>query len=314
LSDFTQPATQKSLHQYDLPPPVRSSDESVAVPILKPENIGTAMAIDEKHINGKFYTILTNHQSGKIALMAATHRKADLDKIMQYFGDKRWEVKTLTRDLSNTYDWLGREHFLKASHVADKFHIIRYLFDALHDVRIFYRQKLLTKKREQQEQKLKNKKEFIATPEETLPNGDTHAELLARSIHLLYKHEADWSSSQAKRAKVLFEQYPDIQTAYRLAMHFRQWYAASYIGKSIPEQKRKLADWIKEVKQSNIPEMLNFAALVTRHEGVICNYFIRGFTNAKAEAKNRIIQSLISNNVNTRNMDFVHFRLSLLLT
>lgn len=128
------------------------------MPILKPENMGTAMAIDEKHINGKFYTILTNHQSGKIALMAATHRKADLDKIMQHFGDKRWEVKTLTRDLSNTYDWLGREHFLKAYHVADKFHIIRYLFDALHDVRIFYRQKLLTKKREQQERKLKKKR------------------------------------------------------------------------------------------------------------------------------------------------------------
>jgi hypothetical protein len=37
---------------------------------LKVENIGTDIAIDEKQIGSDFYTILTNRNTGKIALLA----------------------------------------------------------------------------------------------------------------------------------------------------------------------------------------------------------------------------------------------------
>lgn len=314
LSDFRKEETQQQLHHFDIPPPRGSEKDTIAVPILKPENIGVDMAIDEKYLHGKYYTILTNQQSGKIALMAATHRKADLDRIIPQLGEKRWEVKTLSRDLSPTYDWVGREHFLRASHIADKFHILRHAFDALHDLRIFYRQKLLAKKREQQEQRSKLARTTTKLTEQKLSNGDTPSELLARSIHLLYKYEQKWSHSQARRARILFQQYPDIQKAYQLIIRFREWYAATNIHKPLTVVKEHLHQWIADVQQSKIPELHNFAALVKRHEGVICNYFVFGKTNAKAEARNRVLQSLITNRFNTRNMDFVHFRLSLLLS
>ena len=267
------------------------------------------MAIDEKHINGIFYTILSNNYTGKIALMAATHAKKELDQIMNHFGLKRFEVKTLTRDLSPTYEWLGREHFMNAFHVADKFHILRYCFDALHDIRIFYRQQLLTNKRLQQQ-----KNPDIKPKEEVLENGDTRAELLARSIYLLYKQREQWSESQAKRATILFKHYPDIEKAYNLTLMFRKWYAKTNVGEQPIVIREQLEQWYTLVEQSMIPELLNFKALVKRHQGVICNYFINGQTNAKAEALNRNIQSITTNTVNTRNMDFAHFRFSLLLT
>jgi transposase len=314
LSGFTTKEVQQELHLYDIKPPPRSNKETIAVPILKREHIGPSMAIDEKHINGKFYTILSNNETGKVALMAATHTKKELDQVMIYFGDHRYKVRILTRDLSNTYDWLGREHFLNSGHVADKFHILRHLFEAVHDVRVYHRQLLLTKKRLEQQQKRSGIPIDKPAKETPLENGDTHAELLARSIHLLYKMEDQWSPSQAARAKVLFNYYPDIEKAYRLAIKFRIWYDASNVGKDIHHIKNELQLWLNEVTLKNIPEMLNFKDLVERHSGVICNYFITGQTNAKAEALNRKIKSIISNYVNTRNINFAHFRLKNILS
>jgi len=314
LSGFHTAHEQQELHRYDIETKSRNCEESIAVPIMKQENVGRSMAIDEKHIGGKFYTILSNNETGKIALMAATHNKKELDEAMIHLGDKRFEVKTLTRDLSQTYDWIGRTHFMNAAHVADKFHILRYVFDALHDVRIFYRQQLLTKKRLEQQSRLKEKQSAKPAKESTLENGDTRSELLARSIYLLYKKESDWSESQSKRAKILFKHYPEIEKAYRLVLQFREWYSKSQVGKEIEHIKRQLFYWFDQVSASNIPEMLNVKALVERHLGVICNYFLTGQTNAKAEAINRTIQSIITSRVNTRNMNFAHFRFKNILS
>lgn len=309
LSGFNTTQVQRELHLHDLKPPPGSKEEVIAVPIVKPENMGSSMAIDEKHINGTFYTILSNNYTGKIALMAATHAKAELSRIMQYLGFKRFEVKTLTRDLSITYEWLGREHFMNASHVADKFHILRHCFDALHDIRIFYRQQLLTKKRLELQNNPVNK-----AKDELLENGDTRAELLARSIYLLYKQKEQWSERQTARAKVLFKYYPDIEKAYLLTLKFRSWYAKTNVGKHKSYIEEKLQHWYNLVEQSNIPELLNFKALVKRHQGLICNYFINGQSNARAEALNRKIQAIITNTVKTRNIDFAHFRFVMLLS
>lgn len=312
LSGFHTDIEQKELHRYDIPPPVREQ-ENIAVPIVKPDNVGYSMAIDEKYINGRFYTLLTNNKTGRIALMAASISKQDIDIAMQYLGDKRFDVKYLTRDLSNTFDWVGRTNFMNACHIADKFHILRHLLEALHDLRIYHRQKWLTKKREAQQKTRQENKAYKKTKEETLENGDTHAELLTRSIYLLYKKTENWSVSQAARAKVLFKHYPSIEKAYQLTLQFRNWYVKANVGKHIGQIKEKLYQWYEEVEKHGIIEMLNFKAMVIKHEGVICNYFINGMTNAKAKATNRVIQSILTTQVSTRNINFAHFRIKKLL-
>lgn len=312
LSGFHTDKEQKELHHYDIPPPIMDQ-ENIAVPIVKPNNVGYSMALDEKYINGRFYTLLTNNKTGKIALMAASIRKQDIDIAMQYLGDKRFDVKYLTRDLSNTFDWVGRTNFMNACHIADKFHVLRHLFESLHDLRIFHRQKWLTKKREAQQQARQENRVYKKIKEEILENGDSHAELLARSIYLLYKKKENWSLSQAARAKVLFKHYPAIEKAYQLTMQFRSWYVATNVGKCIEQIKGKLYQWYEDVEKHGIIELLNFKTMVIKHEGVICNYFINGMTNAKAEAINRVIQSVLTTHVSTRNINFAHFRIKKLL-
>ena len=121
MSSFTSKRVQQSLHENDIPlPPQQTGKDKIKidVPILKPENIGEHMSVDEKYINGEFYTLLTNGQTGKIALMASTTKTALLSQSMRKFGDKLFCVKILTRDLASNYDWFSRENFMNAAQVA----------------------------------------------------------------------------------------------------------------------------------------------------------------------------------------------------
>lgn len=286
------------------------------------------MAIDEKYINGEFYTLLTNGNTGKIALMAATTKTALLNRVMPKFGDTLFNVKILTRDLASNYDWFGRENFMNAAQVADKFHVVKHAFEALQDIRIYYRQKLLTQRRDAYEAHKAKKKTspdlVFEYPEIKLPNNETHRQLLARSQYLLYKKKDDWTPSQAQRAALLFKHYPEIEKAYGLICKFRAWYSAdNIISNQLDKYARiealnrigeKLDVWIYQANESDVTEIMNFKSLVERNRGCILNYFYTGATNAIAEGNNSIIQHFIQTNRGLKNLNFFYFRLTQFLS
>jgi transposase len=319
------------LHENDLPLPpqeITKEKKSIDMPILKPENIGEHMAVDEKYIHGEFYTLLTNGKTGKIALMASTTKNAPLSQAMRKFEDTLFKVKVLTRDLASNYDWFGRENFMNAAQVADKFHVLKHAFEALQDLRIYYRQKLLTQRREAYEnykiQKKSSPELKFEYTEIKLSNKETHRQLLARSQYLLYKKRDDWSDSQTQRAKLLFIHYPDIEAAYDLICKFRAWYSADQIIDRDKDKASKvfalkvinqnLDNWMDDVSKADITEIQNFKSLVERNRGCIVNYFITSATNAIAESNNNIIQTFIRANRGTKNLDFFYFRLSQFLS
>ena len=53
-------------------------------------------------------------------------------------------------------------------------------------------------------------------------NGDTLRQLLARSRYLLFKAPDKWLQSQKVRAKLLFEQFPDIKIRVLLRTTIRE--------------------------------------------------------------------------------------------
>ena len=224
------------------------------------------------------------------------------------------------------YDWTGRQMFMNAQHIADKFHILQHLFDALQSIRITYRSIYLTARRQAyetfktNEKKRKNdciekKENFTAAifqhKEERLENGESHRELLARSVHLLYKFPGQWKTTQQQRATVLFKHYPDFHSAYQLACSFRQWYSKENIGTAMETISDRLKKWFNKVTEFALEDMLNFKSMVERHLPVILNYFESGKTNANAESLNAKIQRFIQSNKGARDLDFTLFRLSL---
>jgi len=204
LSGFLSSSAVEERHQHDFVVKTKNGKQkTIRVPILEVDNLGADMAIDEKQIGGDFYTILTNRNSGKIALLAQTVRSNELAQLIPKFGLRGFYVKSITRDLSPAFDWFSRQFFYNALHTADKFHIIRHLLDSCQDTRIRYKQELLTAKRlqyatfKQQEQKRKqfckeNNEPFIAKKftykSQKLSNGETVFEASSRSRYLLYKY------------------------------------------------------------------------------------------------------------------------------
>ena len=73
--------------------------------------------------------------------------------------------------------------------------------------------------------------------------------------------------------------------------------------------RKKLYQWYLEVEKEAVMEMENFKSLVERNEGIIVNYFVKGDTNARAEAINSKIQRFIMMNQGTRDREFFYFRL-----
>ncbi|HPX05859.1 transposase [Candidatus Viridilinea mediisalina] len=324
LSGFLDPEAQRSFHQHDLQIKEKGEAKAVRVPILSAEHLGPHMAIDEKQVGEEMHTILTNRDTGKVALLANTLKVNELSQIAANFGAKAFEVRTITRDLSNGYDWFCREAFPNAGHIADKFHIIKSLMEACQDVRVRYRQEILRDKRikfEEHKQREKRRKgqcelegkrykerKFTYAQEKT-PHGETPLELLARSRFLLFKYDSQWTHKQSQRARALFNIYPEIEKAYRLSCEFRDWYKKANVGRDPLQINLSINAWYRKVEQMDIDEMVNFKSLVERNETIIKRYFGKGETNAIAECINGKIKRFIMINQGTRDREFFYFRL-----
>jgi transposase len=161
----------------------------------------------EKQIGEETHTIVSNRETGKIAMMVRSMRYEEIQKVLDEESDECRGVEILTRDLSPLYAKVGSELFFNSSAVADKFHIIRSLTEACQDVRVRLRQDLLRdrrlkyqahkkqekeRKKECQDKEKEFLKEEFAYQEEELSNGETVLESLARSRYLLFKYSDQW--------------------------------------------------------------------------------------------------------------------------
>jgi len=164
FSGFTNEKEQLELHEHDLlkgaTDPRTGEIPVISVPILKLENFGRNMAIDDKNIGGEGYTVFSNKDTGKIAVLAQTTKVSELAKILQKVSVKiRYAVETISKDLAENYDWIARTLFLNAIRIDDKFHVLKLGFEALQDVRVRYRQEVLTAERKKREEKKAKERE-----------------------------------------------------------------------------------------------------------------------------------------------------------
>jgi transposase len=325
LSDFAGDGA-KSVHANDIIVDKGKNAKVIEVPLLKPSNFVAKMSVDEKLIGEDLCTVMTNRDSGKIAMVCRSVQFSEIAQVFKQHPDLAPKVRSITRDLSSLYEKVCTAIFPDAIQVADKFHVIRNLIEAHQGVRIRYRQKELEKRRKAfKEFKAGEQKRLLECQrwgkdfkpgkfhykEHRYQNGETALELLARSRYLLFKYSHQWTDSQRKRAKVLFEYFPEISVAYQLSCQFRDFLSRKNVGKDYLKTDYLLHNWYERVEESQIDEMLSFKSMIESNEEVITNYFIQGETNAMAEALNGKIQKFISSNQGTRDRDFFFYRLKL---
>lgn len=263
------------------------------VSIFKPENLGASLNIDEKMIGKRYCTILSNTETGKIALLIETMKPYLVKKAIELFGEKPLEnVKNICSDMSPMYKKLCREVFTSAKLTVDKFHVIKQILDILQLMRL----------------KLKN--ELKKNKENEIINnlGWTKVELLEKSKYILYKSKITWGMDERLVGMELFRHFPQLETAYNLVEEIRDWYDKKNIGKPKIWLEKQLSNWMEKTEKSGIIEFKSARKMFTTHQNEIIQYFENGHTNAKAENLNAKIQRFIINNYGLRDRAFFYYR------
>ena len=288
-------------------------NRKIRVPILKIENFGPRMCIDDKNLGDYGFTIISNLDSGKIAVMIESRKSKIITEVLSNHVSRKIlnSVKIMTKDLAYGYERVRKDNFWNAISVADKFHVIKLGNQSISDLRVKYRQLELTKERDRKEshkcreaekrehaKKIGEKYKTRNCPlAKRYSNGETLLQILASSNRALSQFKEKWGKNMRKRIEILFKEFPEIKEIYKYISIFRGIYNAKDFGKKTLEKaKDSILKWIKQAGASPISELQNFASTVNEHKNNILSYFLTGDTNAYAES---LISDILNLNISS---------------
>ena len=278
--------------------------------LVFPKNCGRRLSIDEVAImHGELYTIVTNKAArGKkgalVAIVKGTKAGDVIEALRRIPGRIRRMTTEITADMSPTMEHIARTAFPAAKLTTDRFHVQQLVSEAVQEVRMMYRREAIAAENTAIMEARKAGRKYAP---ERLANGDTEKELLARSVHLLFKPNSRWYPQQKERAEILFARYPNLKHAYDLSMCFRNIYETA---KSREDAKEKLALWRLKVESSKLPSFQIPADTIEAREETILNYFNDRSTNASAESFNAKLKNFRSVVRGVRDKKFFLFRVA----
>nr|WP_229598154.1 transposase [Runella aurantiaca] len=253
--------------------------------------------------NGELYTIVTNkaakgRKGSLVAMVKGTQASSVIEVLSKISKRIRGKVREVTLDMAANMGLIVSRCFPKASKVIDRFHVQKLAYDAVQEVRVKYRWQAL----DQENQAIETAKQSnLPCQPEILANGDTLKQLLVRSRYLLFKHHDKWTGSQVQRSRLLFERYPIIERAYRLATGLRAIFRAC---KSKEQAFKKLALWYNEVEECGLDSFKTVARSIQTHYLDILNFFNNRSTNASAVSFNAKIKAFRSSSRGVRGIPF----------
>lgn len=278
--------------------------------LIYPENIGKRLSIDEVALSqGELYTVITNKKAkGRagsiVAIVEGTKAEYVIEHVNKISSVKRSKVKEITLDMAGSMKLIAKRCFPKAVQVTDRFHVQKLCLEAVQEIRIKYRWEALD---EENEAVIQAKLKGVDYVPETLINGDTRKQILARSRYLLYKNPEKWTIKQQIRAQLLFKEYPEIEKAYNLSQALRQIYNTD---KAKGVALTKLAQWYDQVEKSGFKSFNTIMNTISLNYESILNYFDNRSTNAAAESFNAKIKAFRAQFRGVRNVEYFLFRLT----
>lgn len=311
--------------------------------ILKSENIGEYLSIDETSLHDDLYTFLSNkegrcRQKTIVAAVRGT-KAADVTAIlMQIPEEDRLAVKEVTMDLSSSMREIVSTSFPNATIVLDCFHVMKRCYDAVEEMRLkAKREAQVDNRREARKFKERQKrnayhrkwyrkthpldKSYKGKPrgrkparknEKYRPNvlstGDTVIELLTRTKHSLTQSPDKWSVRQKERMTLLFELYPKIKGSYWLINDLRAIFRSKTLSKE--DARPRLHEWYKSVASCTSREVKAARDAIKSREDEVLNYFINRSTNAGAESLNSKMKAFRAQLRGVSDLPFFMFRLN----
>jgi len=167
----------------------------------------------------------------------------------------------IVMDLARGYHSFSAEYFPNAIRVADRFHVNKYIIEALNEVRRRVGKNLAPKARLS----------------------------LNRHKHLLNKRKDTLSQEQHKQLKSLLGFSDDLKAVYNLKEQLADWYDCS---PNYPSASASFQLWLKKGRDLGIPEVIDALKTFQNWQPEILNYHLCRFTNGIVEGRNGKIKSL----------------------
>lgn len=280
--------------------------------LLFPENMGPRLAIDESSLsNGELYTFVTNrdrhtNEGSLVAVVSGTKSEDVIQVLKQIDVDERMKVEKVTLDLSDSMRRIVLTAFPKAKRVIDRFHIQKLACEAVQELRVAHRWEALQQNNEDMEECKRSSIPYVPF---RFSNGDTRPELLIRSRYLLFKSADKWTERQKERARILFEEYPDIKIAYGLSHSLRMIFSKNTVKDAA---RLSMARWYNKVEAAGIKQFNIIAATFYEHYDEILNFYNNRSSNAAAESFNAKIKLFRANLHGVTDKRFFLFRIAML--
>lgn len=266
--------------------------------VFTPENIGPKMSIDDKAIGHEGFSILSNGETGKIALMIESCKSVEVSLAISLFGSELNKVKSISCDMAAGYLNVCSQELPHAKVIIDKFHVIQYVYDAVLDVR--------TRIKKDLSGQLSKGKEKTVQDREILRKLD----VLKHCRYRLTQSPDKWSEAGIEVMYQAFDNNKELSEAYLLTQKFKKWYDISNHIKAKSLIIQELHEWYLEVRKCGFDEFTSVVKMIRKHEYEIINFFECQQTNAKAERLNGKINRFISNNYGMKDKDFALYRIA----
>ncbi|MCY7376372.1 MAG: ISL3 family transposase [Pyrinomonadaceae bacterium] len=217
------------------------------------------LSLDEKAFQkGHHYaSVLSEPMSGKV-LEVVEHRTTEACRTLlnnALSEEERSQVKTLSIDMWEAFLSVGKEKLPNAKIVHDRFHLIKYLNEAIDQVR----------RREVKE----------------------HAEL-KDSRYALLKNEEHLTTKQRLKFEAIRAANFEVGKAWQARENFKK----SCGNRRAEEAEMIFAEWRPAVKESGVKEVIKVAEMFANHLSGVINAMTTRFNNAMAERLNGKIQLL----------------------
>ena len=244
----------------------------------KIDKVPEVIGLDEKSfLRGHDYvTVLTDITGGRVLDIERGRTIKAAEKVLdKTFTDEQMkQVKAVTSDMCDAYLNVGKRKLPQATQVADRFHLMKMLGEAVDKTR---------------KQELRHEKE-----------------LLTNSKFALLKRPENLTDSQ----KMIFRAIDQANLRTALVWRAKENFRALFNQPNQPHSIIALTVWLNDVKTSTLYHLTRVAKTFKDNFFPVCNALWNNASNAMAERLNGGIQQLKSISRGYRNFD--NFRTAIL--
>jgi len=221
----------------------------------------TNLSIDEKSFRKghSYVSVLSSPLAGCVIDVEQGRDKKATKALLERVVCKgnRNAVETVSMDMWKAYMNTVEEVLPEADIIHDRFHLVKYLNDAIDKVR---------RREVKKHEELKN------------------------SRFVLLKNRANLTDKQEIKFQHIQDANYEVSRAWRVREDFRDIFGSSSIEEALP----LFIKWGASVSRSNVKELTKVAKMFNRHLKGVCNALTKSFSNAMAERLNGKIQEVKS--------------------